>query len=105
MTITEVSKKYKISAGGTVVVNNKIHWYEAEMLYDGKTVPISYEFVKNTFKDKYNIVKLSLGKIFSGGEISESGVTKSAGMKVILDYFKCAQHGQQLSGESPLWAW
>ena len=66
---------------------NKIHWYEAEMLYGEKPVPISYEYVNDIFKDKYNVVKLSLGKVFSGGEISESGVTKSAGMKVILDYF------------------
>lgn len=66
---------------------NKIHRYEAEILYDGKPVPITYEYVKNIFKDKYNIVKLSLGKVFSGGEISESRVTKSAGMKVVLDYF------------------
>jgi hydroxymethylpyrimidine pyrophosphatase-like HAD family hydrolase len=33
------------------------------------------------------VVKLSLGKVFSGGEISEMGITKSAGIKVILDYF------------------
>lgn len=66
---------------------NKIHWYEAETLYDGGQVPISYEYVNNVFKDKYNVVKLSLGKVFSGGEISEIEVTKSAGMKVILNYF------------------
>lgn len=66
---------------------NKLHWYEAELLYDGKEIPISYEYVNNIFKNKYNVVKLSLGKVFSGGEISEEGVTKSAGMKVLLDHF------------------
>ncbi|MGL4107434.1 HAD family hydrolase [Clostridium sp. LP20] len=67
---------------------NKIHYYEADMLYDEGSCPISYDKIVGDLGDKYKCVQLSLSKKFSGGEICEKGTSKKTGMDVILDYFK-----------------
>lgn len=66
---------------------NKIHWYEYDGLYE-QNVPITYENIYDKFKDKYNIVPLSMSKRSKGGEINEKGITKKKGMEIILNHFQ-----------------
>ena len=66
---------------------NKIHYYEADVLYDGNELPISYKQVVEELGEKYKCVSLSLSKLFSGGEICEKEISKKTGMDVILKYF------------------
>lgn len=66
---------------------NKIHYYEADILYDGKKCPITYSKIVEDLGDKYKCVSLSLSKLFGGGEICEKEISKKSGMEVILDYF------------------
>lgn len=65
---------------------NKIHWYEYEGLYEHK-VPLTYQDIYDKFKNKYNIVPLSMNKRSKGGEINEKGITKRKGMEVILNHY------------------
>lgn len=66
---------------------NKIHYYEADVLYDGNEPPISYKEIEEEFGDRYKCVSLSLSKLFSGGEICEKEISKKVGMDVVLKYF------------------
>lgn len=66
---------------------NKLHYYAADVLYDGKECPITYSQILKDLGDKYKCVPLSLSKLFSGGEVCEKGVSKKVGMEVILDYY------------------
>ncbi|MDY3208094.1 HAD family hydrolase [Clostridium baratii] len=66
---------------------NKFHYYEADILYDGKKCPITYSKIVEDLGDKYKCVSLSLSKLFGGGEICEKEISKKSGMEVILDYF------------------
>lgn len=66
---------------------NKIHYYEADVLYDGNEFPISYKEIEEEFGDRYKCVSLSLSKLFSGGEICEKEISKKVGMDVVLKYF------------------
>ena len=66
---------------------NKIHYYEADVLYDGNELPISYKEIEEEFGDRYKCVSLSLSKLFSGGEICEKEISKKIGMDVVLKYF------------------
>lgn len=67
---------------------NKIHYYAADILYDGKACPIDYSDLERDLGEKYKCVPLSLSKLFSGGEVCERGISKKVGMEVILDYYK-----------------
>jgi len=92
-----LERRKEISAGRREIENpydldvNKIHWYEAEILYDGKSFPSSYDEINKKFGEKYNVVPLSLSKTFAGGEITEKGIEKSAGMKVVLKHFNISE--------------
>lgn len=66
---------------------NKIHYYEADVLYDGNEFPMSYKEIEEEFGDRYKCVSLSLSKLFSGGEICEKEISKKVGMDVVLKYF------------------
>ncbi len=66
---------------------NKIHYYEADVLYDGNESPISYKEIGEEFGDRYKCVSLSLSKLFSGGEICEKEISKKVGMDIVLKYF------------------
>lgn len=66
---------------------NKIHYYEADVLYDGNESPISYKEIEEEFGDRYKCVSLSLSKLFSGGEICEKEISKKVGMDIVLKYF------------------
>lgn len=66
---------------------NKIHYYEADVLYDGNEFPISYKEIEEEFGDRYKCVSLSLSKLFSGGEICEKEISKKVGMDIVLKYF------------------
>lgn len=65
---------------------NKLHYYGADVLYDGECL-VDNEKIKRDLGDKYKCISLSLSKKFSGGEISEKDVSKKVGMEVILGYF------------------
>lgn len=66
---------------------NKIFYLLSDRLYDDKIIPITSEDVTNELGSKYQCISLSLSKLFAGGEISEIGVSKKTGMRVVLDYF------------------
>jgi hydroxymethylpyrimidine pyrophosphatase-like HAD family hydrolase len=67
---------------------NKLHYYAADILYDGKECPIIYSDLERDLGEKYKCVPLSLSKLFSGGEVCEKGISKKGGMEVILNYYK-----------------
>ena len=82
-----ISKRTKEIEDTSNIDINKIHYYGADILYDNNKCPLDYEKVVQDLGDKYNCVSLSFSKMFCGGEICEKGVSKKAGMAVILDYF------------------
>lgn len=84
---TFVDKRTKEIENPLDIEVNKVHYYGAELLYDGKECPLTYEQIVSDLGDKYTCVSLSLSKLFSGGEICEKGVSKEAGMKVVLEHF------------------
>lgn len=88
MRLEKVSKRTKETEEPMELNINKIHYYEADILYDGKECPITYKDIVEDLGDRYKCVPLSLSKLFAGGEVCEKEISKKTGMDVILDYFK-----------------
>lgn len=65
----------------------KLHYYEANVLYDGKNCPLTYSQIEKDLGEKYKCVTLSISKLFAGGEICEKDISKEKGISVILDCF------------------
>lgn len=82
-----ISKRTKEIEDPSKININKIHYYGADILYDGNECPLDFDEIINDLGDKYKIVSLSLSKKFCGGEICEKGISKKTGMSVVLDYF------------------
>ena len=49
------------------------------------------------------IIRKNGGESFNKGNSNRKKTNKRK--TILLVFFRCAQHGQQLDGESPLWAW
>lgn len=87
-TLEKVSNRTKEVDNAMEIDINKLHYYAADILYDGKECPITYSDLERDLGEKYKCVPLSLSKLFSGGEVCEKGISKKGGMEVILNYYK-----------------
>lgn len=86
--LEKVSSRTKEVDDAMEIDINKLHYYAADILYDGGECPISYDDLERDLGEKYKCVPLSLSKLFAGGEICEKGVSKKDGMEVILKHYK-----------------
>lgn len=86
--IEKVSNRTKEIEDPMTIDIHKVHYYEADILYDGRECPITYNEIDKDLGKKYKCVPLSLSKNFSGGEVCEKEVSKKSGMKIILDFYK-----------------